>query len=453
MQAKVRACSVLVLVFVSSSATTNLQVYNEWIARRGVKLHNGVKLVERRDEFGELLVTVEVPRGIPAGEPLVSVPDTAVLSAQRWVNGTEGQSIVSRLRAAAAGHPFVTSDSSFNNFMLAVAAARDPQSAWNGLTSVISEGHQPLWWAEEDLEQIRGTMLYKATKESTDELEACADMMCAALRDSGLGGTCQDLRRARTAALEHAFVMEGDLLLVPIVHLAKKRLATRGLSPALERTQQGFVWLSSPDGGEEGLGIVEAAQVTMDQLQLLWHFGMVLPGNPKGVVHKVFRGRQSLLRHIEANRGGVGSEWMSKYQRALDKIGDNHKLTLQDQPLTYVMAVRLLMCEMKGLDCSHLFSRQVANEGRQQLVDPHDEAAVWSAAAQGLKSHLRRLQGGTAADDLALSRQKGMHRHRVVGLLYRRSEKQILEAHVAFCEAHAMPGARGGAAAVAEPAS
>ena len=97
------------------------------------------------------------------------------------------------------------------------------------------------------------------------------------------------------------------MLLVPVMHLAKRRLASTGHSPTLTYTEDGaLVWLSGGQSAEAGDGAVVPAKLKMDQLQLLWHYGIVGLGNPSGVVHKVFRGRNALMRHLEANAGGVG---------------------------------------------------------------------------------------------------------------------------------------------------
>ena len=423
------------LTTIEIQAEAATKVYTEWLHKAGVELFHGVRVIPQHNEWGEPGVTVHVPSGIPKGQPLARIPHSAVLSTLRWRKTAEGEEMISTLRRAAKGHPFVTADSSFNHFMLSVAVSLEGGSRWGGLTHVIGQGNQPLWWQKEHIDLTQGTLLHRATKESNDELETSTDIMRDVLR--GARHSCQGLQKARTAALEHAFQWEGDLVLVPVVHLAKRRLAVRGLTPAFETDTHGLVWLSAgSEGVESGNGQIIRETIRMDQLQLLWHFGMVVPGNPSNIVHKVFRGRSSLLRHVEANRGGVGSPWMRKYQRGLETIGDQHKLTATGSPVSYVMAIRLLMCEMKELDCSHLFSRAVADSGKQEL-SPSDEAQVWTAAALGLRSHLQRLQGGTAAEDRALAQRPGLHKHYVLAVLYRAAEKEILEAQVRHCEGQA----------------
>jgi len=314
--------------------------------------------------------------------------------------------------------------------MLAIAAAGVGDGPFYDVISTLPEGNQPLWWSREHLDEIRGTMLHMAVAESQDELEATTDMLCMVLKKEGLG--CEALRRARTSALEDAFVMNSDMLFIPVVHLAKRRLASAGGGPSLQQDDDGFIWVSSGTGIEDGDGSFVPDKLKMDQLQLLWHFGAVVHNNPNSIVYKVFRGRNTILRHIEANTGGVGTQWFARHTRALEAMGEKFTITSAEPPWEYAMAIRILACEVHALDCGHLFTKP--RSIKTPLLDMEQEQEVWSATAQAFRSHLERYRGASAGEDILASTQRHWHRHKRLALAYRALEKMVVQANLRFCE-------------------
>jgi len=404
--------------------------YEAWCEQAGVKLHGGVRIVQ---QAGELHVFVS--DGIRSGEVLAEIPWTSIISSETFASSDEGSQVVADFTTLAKGHSLVTADSQFHRFILAVAAAAaNPASSFHRLALTLSEGDQPLWWTDADLEEIRGSMLFEALKESKDEMEASRDIMCRALKGRGLA--CTHLRHARTAALQGAFMMEQfggkgpDMRLVPVVHLAKRRLVTTDMQVGLRPTATGLVWIKV--GGEEGTGVVSPAALKMDSLQLLWHYGRVELENPNNAVLKVFRGEKALERHAEANydrhsRGGV----KKRLRRAVQLQGE--KFRLQSRlawvpPTELVVAIRLVTCQVQDVDCSRLL------DGETELLPRmEDEVAVWKAVTAALRSHRARYKGGTFQEDLLRVPTTGSRNHTHLAVMYRAVEKGILDDNIRYC--------------------